>query len=124
MVQCIQLRNAATPARIVQLQRRAKAVIPSNTSEKHMSRHVCHCKLYLCACMPYACLPAVMFYAAQHKLSFLIAVFYLVQYTLSRGAACPLNDIQIFRFHYFLQFYGVEVNFSLAVFQEHKGLPC
>ena len=107
MVQCIQLHNAATPACIVQLQRRAKAVTPSNTSEKHTSRRIRYCKLYLCACVPYACLPAVMFYAAQRKLSFLIAVFYLVQYTLTQGAACPLNDTQIFRFRDFLQFYGI-----------------
>ena len=105
MVQCIQLHYAATPTCIVQLQCRAKAVTPSNTSEKHMSRHIRYFKLYLCVCVPYACLPAVMFYAAQCKLSFLIAVFYLVQNTLSRGAACPLNDTQIFRFRYFLQFY-------------------
>ena len=82
MVQCIQLCNAATPACIVQLQHRTKAVTQSNTSEKHMSHRVRYCKLYLCACVPYACLPAVMFYAAQRKLSFLIAVLYLVQYML------------------------------------------
>ena len=62
-VQRIQLRHAATPACIAQLQCRAKAMSPSNTSKKHMSRRIRHCKLYFCAGVPYACLPAVMFNA-------------------------------------------------------------
>ena len=106
-MQRIQLCHAAAPACIAQLQCYAKAVAPSNTSKEYMCCCIHHCKLCLCASVPYTCLPAVMFYAMQHKLSLLIAVFYLVQYTLSRGAACPLNDTQIFRFHYFLQFYGI-----------------
>ena len=62
-VQRIQLCHAATPACIAQLQCRAKAMSPSNASKKHMSCCICHCKLYFCAGVPYACLPAVMFNA-------------------------------------------------------------
>ena len=91
-VQCIQLCHAATPACIAQLQCHAKAVTPSNASKKHMSCCIHHCKLYFCAGMPYACLPAVMFYAPQCKLSLLVTVPYLVQYTLSQSAAHSLND--------------------------------
>ena len=71
-VHCIQLHHTATLTCIAQLQCRAKAVNPSNASKKHMSCGVRHCQLFFCACLPYAYLPAVMFYATQCILSLLV----------------------------------------------------